>query len=157
MKKQFIKQTKKALSVPRQTKKEIARDLEEIFASALEHGENEAQVIERLGSPEDFAENMEEQLEFHHPGNRNRKKRRQIIGCFAAALLFFLFTLVVSALQTPNHIIGQAESMTGIRVEETAAFYPLFWAAVLGAAALCAAAVLTVQYIQAKRREDKRC
>ena len=33
-----------------------------VFASALEHGETEQQVIERLGTPKEFAENTAEQL-----------------------------------------------------------------------------------------------
>ena len=38
------------------------RDLNEVFASALEHGETEQQVIERLGTTKEFAENTAEQL-----------------------------------------------------------------------------------------------
>lgn len=38
--KKYIKEVKRELSVPRRAKKEIVRDLEEAFASALEHGES---------------------------------------------------------------------------------------------------------------------
>ena len=38
------------------------RDLHEIFASALEHGETEQQVIERLGKPKEFADSTAEQF-----------------------------------------------------------------------------------------------
>ena len=49
MKEQYIKQVEKELSLTRKAKKEVVRDLNEVFASALEHGETEQQVIERLG------------------------------------------------------------------------------------------------------------
>ena len=48
MKEQYIKQVEKELSLTRKAKKEVVRDLNEVFASALEHGETEQQVIERL-------------------------------------------------------------------------------------------------------------
>lgn len=56
MKERYIKQVKKEFSLylSRKTKNEIIRDLNEIFCSALEHGETEQQVIERLGTPNDF-------------------------------------------------------------------------------------------------------
>ena len=58
MKQQYIRQVKKALNLPREQKAEVLRDLDEAFASALEHGETERQVIERLGTPEDIARAM---------------------------------------------------------------------------------------------------
>ena len=42
MKEQYIKQVEKELSLPRKMKKEVVRDLNEVFASAMEHGETEA-------------------------------------------------------------------------------------------------------------------
>lgn len=59
MKERYIKQVKKefGLCLSRKKRNEIIRDLNEIFASALEHGETEQQVIERLGTPNDFAKN----------------------------------------------------------------------------------------------------
>ena len=50
MKEQYIKQVEKELSLPHKAKKEVVRDLNEVFASALEHGETEQQVIQRLGT-----------------------------------------------------------------------------------------------------------
>ena len=53
MKEQYIKQIKKefGLYLSRKKRNEIIRDINEIFCSALEHGETEQQVIERLGAP----------------------------------------------------------------------------------------------------------
>ena len=50
MKKQYIRQVRKDLHIPRSAKTEVVRDLQEIFASAAEHGESEQQVAERLRS-----------------------------------------------------------------------------------------------------------
>ena len=55
MKEEYIRRVKGHLPLPRQQKREVLRDLEEIFASAGEHGESEAQVLDRLGSPEEYA------------------------------------------------------------------------------------------------------
>ena len=56
MKEQYIKQVEKELSLPRKMKKEVVRDLNEVFASAMEHGETEQQIIQRLGTPKEFAD-----------------------------------------------------------------------------------------------------
>ena len=62
MKEQYIKQVEKELSLPRKMKKEVVRDLNEVFASAMEHGETERQVIQRLGTPKEFADSTAEQF-----------------------------------------------------------------------------------------------
>lgn len=62
MKETYIRQVKQALLLPKKKKEAIARDLREAFACALEHGETEQQVIERLGSPAEFARGVQEQL-----------------------------------------------------------------------------------------------
>ena len=56
MKEQYMKQVEKELNLSRKAKAEVVRDLNEIFASAAEHGETEQQVIERLGTPKAFAD-----------------------------------------------------------------------------------------------------
>lgn len=60
----YIKQVKKSLNVSHKAKAEILCNLEEAFASAAEHGETEQQVMDRLGTPEEFAESIQEQLGF---------------------------------------------------------------------------------------------
>ena len=62
MKEQYIKQVEKELSLPRKMKKEVVRDLNEVFASAMEHGETEQQIIQRLGTPREFADSTAEQF-----------------------------------------------------------------------------------------------
>ena len=157
--KKYIKEVKRELSVPRRAKKEIARDLEEAFASALEHGESADQVMERLGSPKDYAAGIEEQMEFDRAKDRVRKRLTQIVCSFAAALAFFVIDLIVKALQLPKDVIGQADSMTGIKVEAPFVFSPRFLIVALGMVALAAAIVLTVKYRKGKQdeRSNKRC
>ena len=77
MKKQYIKQVEKELFLPRKVKKEIMRDLNEVFSSALEHGETEQQVIQRLGGPKEFADNTAEQFGVD---NTTLKKRKGFQG-----------------------------------------------------------------------------
>ncbi len=154
--KQYIKQVKRELSVSRRAKKEIVRDLEEVFASALEHGENETQVMERLGSPKDFAENMEEQIGFDRVGYRNRNKLIQIVCSFATALALFVIYIVVKALQIPKNVIGQADSMTGIKIEALFVLHSLSIIVILGVVALIVAIALTIRYIHTKHHEDKK-
>ena len=47
MKEQYIKQVEKELSLPRKMIKEVVRDLNEVYASALENGEKEQKIIQR--------------------------------------------------------------------------------------------------------------
>ena len=71
MKEQYIKQVEKELSLPRKMKKEVVRDLNEVFASAMEHGETEQQIIQRLGTPKDLQTAPQNSLALITP---NRKK-----------------------------------------------------------------------------------
>lgn len=154
--KKYIKEVKRELSVPRRAKKEIARDLEEAFASALEHGESADQVMERLGSPKDYAESIEEQTKSGRAKDRDRKRLIQIVCSFAAALAFFVIDLIVKALQIPKDVIGQADSMTGIKVEAPFVFSPRFLIVALGIFALAAAIVLTINYRKDKHDEKRK-
>ena len=86
MKEQYIKQVEKELSLPRKMKKEVVRDLNEVFASAMEHGETEQQIIQRLGTPKEFADSTAEQFGID---NTKSKKRNGIISTLAALCLLY--------------------------------------------------------------------
>ena len=73
MKEQYIKQVEKELSLPHKAKKEVVRDLNEVFASALEHGETEQQVIQRLGTPKEFADSTAEQFGIDNASSKKGK------------------------------------------------------------------------------------
>ena len=55
MKQAYIKKVKRVLICSAKQKKVLLRDLEEIFSSAAEHGESEAEVITRLGTAKEYA------------------------------------------------------------------------------------------------------
>lgn len=117
MKDKYIQRVRRALMVRRRQKAEILRDLNEIFVSAAEHGESEAQVIARLGTPEEFARSMEEQL------GVNRKsllKRRTLLGVIPAGLIGLICLLFYAVMRdtTPKSvgIIGGADGPTSILV-----------------------------------------
>lgn len=90
MKEQYIRRVKRALKLKNPEKAEILRDLEEIFSSAEEHGEDAKQVIERLGSPKSFADNAAAQF-----GVDNRSKRRQNRMIAAIAVVIVLGCVMV--------------------------------------------------------------
>lgn len=73
MKEQYIKQVEKELSLPHKAKREVVRDLNEVFASALEHGETEQQVIQRLGTPKEFADSTAEQFGIDNASSKKGK------------------------------------------------------------------------------------
>ena len=121
MKEQYIRQVAHHLSLPRKQKREVLRDLQEIFASALEHGESENQVIARLGDPQEYARGVEAPLE-------KRSGKGFLLGfilscvlCVGAVILF-LSTL---NLWVPANAIGWGQSSTSIQVAGGVDFSPL--------------------------------
>ena len=87
MKEQYIKQVEKELSLPRKMKKEVVRDLNEVFASAMEHGETEQQIIQRLGTPKEFADSTAE--EKYQKEQSDKQTRQQIYRLRARLPLIF--------------------------------------------------------------------
>jgi uncharacterized membrane protein len=117
MREEYIKKVKKELAVSRKQKHEIIRDLNEAFDSATEHGETEEQVIERLGTPKDFAENMEETIGFNRAQYRKRRKKYIAIFCSCGIAVFCLVgALIATNSPIPDNAIGQADAMTTITV-----------------------------------------
>ena len=100
MKKQYIRQVRKDLHIPRSAKTEVVRDLQEIFASAAEHGESEQQVAERLGTPREFADRTAEQFGFDPAARRRRNRLIQIaISLAVAAAAFALYAAAAAQRQ----------------------------------------------------------
>ena len=139
MKKQYIRQVRKDLHIPRSAKTEVVRDLQEIFASAAEHGESEQQVAERLGTPREFADRTAEQFGFDPAARRRRGRLLQIAISLAVA--------AAAAQRVPPGAIGQADAMTNIRIEGAGFDVTLL----LLAAGILAAAFAILQLIRAAR------
>lgn len=120
MREDYIKKVKKELSVSRNKKHEIIRDLNEAFDSAKEHGESEKQVIDRLGTPKDFAESMEETIGFNRV--QYRKKRKKLIaiyGTCGVAVFCLIAALIAQKNALPDNVIGGADAMTSITVSSS--------------------------------------
>lgn len=145
MREYYIRQVKKALMLSRKKTAEIVRDLQEAFASASEHGESDQQVIERLGTPEDFAASIHEQLGIHSEEKKERRKRRKIIMALMTALTFFSIGAAIHFLRNPTIVIGQADAMTSIQVSG-AGIDPAVIFCVLGFAAALITIVFIVKY-----------
>lgn len=126
MKEQYIKQVEKALHVPCKAKREIVRDLNEIFASAAEHGETEQQVVQRLGAPREFADCAAEPFGVDNSSLRKRKgfilSLSLSLSSFAITAAAFALCAAAKAHALPAGVIGQADAMTNIQVEGAFAF-----------------------------------
>ena len=146
MKKQYIRQVRKDLHIPRSAKTEVVRDLQEIFASAAEHGESEQQVAERLGTPREFADRTAEQFGFDPAARRRQNRLLQIAISLAVAAAFALYA-AAAAQRVPPGAIGQADAMTNIRIEGAGFDVTLL----LLAAGVLAAAFAILQLIRAAR------
>ena len=113
MKEQYLKKVKKELNLPRRAKREVMRDLNEIFASALEHGETEQQVIERLGTPKEFADNTAEQFGIDNATLKNRKGIISSVAVLIIAITAFMIYAVAQIGKGPENAIGHNDSNCG--------------------------------------------
>ena len=111
MREQYMRQVEKALDLPRRAKKEVLRDLGEVFDSALEHGESEAEVAARLGSPQEFAAAAREQLE-----PKNRSRLGWAVSGALAVVAAAVLAAYISAPKPPEDAIGWAAGSTDIAV-----------------------------------------
>ena len=142
MKKQYIRQVRKDLHIPRSAKTEVVRDLQEIFASAAEHGESEQQ-----GTPREFADRTAEQFGFDPAARRRQNRLIQIAISLAVAAAAFALYAAAAAQRVPPGAIGQADAMTNIRVEGAGFDVTLL----LLAAGILAAAFAILQLVRAAR------
>ena len=84
MKNSYISEVRRKLKLPRGKKREVMRDLEEIFATAEERGESKDKLVLRLGTPEEYA--RETEAAFGVDGARLRRKRLAVLA-FAFAFV----------------------------------------------------------------------
>ena len=152
MKEAYIKQVERELFLPRKAKQEVLRDLEEAFASALEHGETEQQVIQRLGPPKEFADSTAEQFGV----DRTRWKKRNNVLFALAALLVAALAFSIHALarwgNVPEGAIGQADATTTIQIQGAWGIDVSQITLAVGAVAAILAVVLLARAIYKNRR-----
>ena len=153
MKEHYIKQVKKELLISRKQKNDVLRDLDEVFTSAMEHGETEQQVIERLGSPKDFAISTEEQLGIDRTALRKRNNIIFIIISIGVSVLAFVLFGTLHSKQLPDGVIGQADAMTNIRINGTGAIDPSLIFLVIGIAAIIVLVVRILKIMCNDRRK----
>ena len=109
---QYIRQVRLHLSLPGKKKREVLGDLEEIFLSAGEHGETEAQVAERLGPPIEYARALESQFPRHGAGRALVGLILSVAACGVCAALFAWR----QSEALPEGAIGGAVGSTAIQV-----------------------------------------
>ena len=155
MKKNYLRRVRRALLCSRRRKNDILRDLNEIFSSAAEHGESDAQVIARLGSPEEFAASMEETTASDRAAIlRRRRALRIILPASAAAIVcLLLYFLTNNPFSPAIGIIGGADGPTAIFIASSPTF-PQITTLLPAAALLCLAAIVfaVVRWIRAARK-----
>ena len=153
MKEHYIKQVKRELLISRRQKNDVLRDLDEVFTSAMEHGETEQQVIERLGSPKDFAISTEEQLGIDRTALRKRNNIIFIIISIGVSVLDFVLFGTLHSKQLPDGVIGQADAMTNIRINGTGAIDPSLIFLVIGITAIIVLIVRILKIMCNDRRK----
>ena len=152
MKEEYIKQVEKELFLPRKAKKEVMRDLNEAFASALEHGETEQQVIQRLGTPKEIADSTAEQFGID---NTSSKKHKGIISALVAliiAAIAFSIYAVTQLGKVPEGTIGQANATTNIQIQGALGIDVSQITLAVGFAAAIIAILLIIRTIRKNRR-----
>lgn len=148
----YIRQVKQHLHLPGKAKQEILRDLHEIFASALEHGETQQQVTERLGPPAAFARQAAESLGYDASSAPDQKWMLSSAAALLLAVISFVLFGIAQLESVPEDAIGQANSMTNIRVEGTYGIAPAHLLLVIGIMAAAFAVFATGYRIVRKRR-----
>lgn len=151
MREEYIRKVKKKLALSRRQKAEILRDLSEAFDSAAEHGETEAAVIGRLGSPEDFAVNMEETLGVNRAQSKMRKRKLWTLCLCGVAVICFAGAILYKSAAVPDSVIGQEDAMTLMTVSSPFHFNPFIVLLIAGLLFAVAAIILTVGTIRGKK------
>ena len=151
MKEQYIKQVEKELSLPHKAKKEVVRDLNEVFASALEHGETEQQVIQRLGTPKEFADSTAEQFGIDNASSKRKGIISALVALIVAVVAFSIYA-VTRLGKAPEGAIGQADATTNIQIESALGFDVLQIILAVGFAAAVIAVLLIIRTIHKNRR-----
>ena len=110
------------------------------------------QVIQRLGTPKEFADSTAEQFGID---NASSKKRKGIISALVAlivAVVAFSIYAVTRLGKAPEGAIGQADATTNIQIESALGFDVLQIILAVGFAAAVIAVLLIIRTIHKNRR-----
>ena len=150
MSERYIQEVSRALCLPKRRRREVLRDLREIFESAAEHGETEAQVIARLGAPREFAQGAMEEMGVDPRSHLRRRRLLTIVLPLFLALACAGAAWLLRAQLPPKNVIGGAEAMTGIQVVSDAPF--ALWQALLAVALIAAICAVVFALHELKNR-----
>lgn len=117
-KEKYIKSVKRKLNVPYDLKASVLEELREAFDSAKEHGESENDLINRLGTPKEFVNDVIKNADLTDEQKKYIKQRKNIIKviiAFIIAAAAFTGYYIYQRMSMGN-VIGYANSSTNIQV-----------------------------------------
>lgn len=117
-KEKYIKSVKRKLNVPYDLKASVLEELMEAFDSAKEHGESENDLINRLGTPKEFVNDVIKNADLTDEQKKYIKQRKNIIKviiAFIIAAAAFMGYYIYQRMSMGN-VIGYANSSTNIQV-----------------------------------------
>lgn len=117
-KEKYIKSVKRKLNVPYDLKASVLEELREAFDSAKEHGESENDLINRLGTPKEFVNDVIKNADLTDEQKKYIKQRKNIIKviiAFIIAAAAFMGYYIYQRMSMGN-VIGYANSSTNIQV-----------------------------------------
>lgn len=153
-KEKYIKAVKRKLNVPDDLKNSVLEELREAFDSAKEHGESENDLINRLGTPKEFVNDVIRNADLTDEQKKCIKQRRNIIKiiiAFIIAAAAFTGYYIYQRMSMGN-VIGYANSSTNIQVMGGLVnivlilIYTVFFAVIAG---------LLIYWVHLKRKLNK--
>lgn len=117
-KEKYIKSVKRKLNVPYDLKASVLEELREAFDSAKEHGESENDLINRLGTPKEFVNDVIKNADLTDEQKKCIKQRKNIIKviiAFIIAAVVFTGYYIYQRMSMGN-VIGYANGSTNIQV-----------------------------------------
>lgn len=155
--KKYLKQVSRRLYLPGEIKQAVLAGLRESFDSAAEHGETDAALIERLGTPKAFVNDVLQSAELTDDQRKNIRRERALR---ISAIVLFVLALITAGLIAAravaeaifeSTVIGYSDGPTEIMV--TGGFAPLLPLIFLTALVACVAMLLLCRFYVKKQLE----
>lgn len=114
----YIKTVKSRLNVPNDLKNSVLEELYEAFDCAKEHGESESDLIRRLGTPKEFADDVMKNADLTEEQKKCIKQRKNIFKLIIAFVIgaVILTGYFIFCRMSMGNIIGYADASTNIQV-----------------------------------------